>query len=672
MTIDISKRSKKCYFSEANEVVTISSKGLPVLIAGWGIAMNMLIRRQRAYICLLISFSLAGCSILGGEQVGSNSGIVQTSILPTSVPYYLNLCGQDDDKQRYRLYSPSALGRWAAGKDDSGLADVKAAKSAREKREMCTRDRKIENGDPITVRLHRVGIGGLAKFSENGVCKSGCRRDIAIVLDFNGNQTLQRPIVAFYQRNVPPDGNLQFVNQTIFAQNEWFFRYPPSVRVRLYDVRDDKDRSLKANLETVSKGANFIRSYIAGAAVAGPIVDTALKAAEQLIDGSRNRPILDMSFQLFPQQPRGAEEAPPTDERGDVEKEARGRQQTLINSDPLTIAEISQLQDKLGVNATGAGVGRMGPLTQAAVRKSRPDVARLEAGTAESNKALRSIIFSQETAVDTPGATVPDPTFGSPIYASQFIVFNETAPGMEDCDSSRADKIKSLRNQLGKPLPSYYFVPDGVYAGGARVYAALESAGEPKDCLLETPFVIFSITRENVAVAADVAKRISDLQTKFAADATVSEDAIASLGSAYIDAELALAIDRVENTWRADQLAALLRRLEKQQADSKKLGEDDTAAKPLASAAYRYRAYKLVEEYTGCPAKDGNRTGYFTELAELLTPLARTSRKEGASVPYFKPLDGAKFTCPAPESAGDSEEESEVLKRDTTLGQSAL
>ncbi|WP_447753323.1 hypothetical protein [Sphingopyxis fribergensis] len=614
----------------------------------------MILRKLKYGLVLPVMLGpvLSSCTMLGGEQVGTASPVVRTSILPTSVPYYLNLCGQDADAQQYRLYSPSALGRWATGQEKSGTLSADVSKANLEARRLCTADRKIANGDPITVRLNRVGIGGLAKFGDDGKCKSGCKRDIAIVLDFNGNQALQKPIVAFYQRNVEPDGNLQFVNQTIFAQNEWYYRYPPSVRVRLYDVRDDKDRSLRANLENVSKGLTFVRSYIAGAAIAGPAVESAVKAAEQLIDGPRNRPILDMSFQLFPQQQPGAPEEKEVPVVADPVTEAAASE---IDASPLSVAEVAAVQKKLNVDTKDGGVGNMGPRTRIAIAERREEAKGLDKGEPALNRIVREILEPGKVT-RTSGPKVPDPTFGSPIYASQFIVFNETAPGMKGCDGDSAAKRESGRTFLGRDLPDYYYVPDGVRAGGGRVYAMLVPPLE-KDrrvmCLLETPFVIFSITRENVAVAADVARRISDLQTKFAADSTVSEDAIVSLGAAYVDAELALAIDRVENTWRADQLAALLKRIEKQRSDNKKLGEDDVSSKPLAGASLRYRAYRLVEEYMGCPVNDQVEEGHFVRLAEMLTALGRTPRAEGKAPPYLKPLDAPKFSCPGTDAAPD-------------------
>lgn len=571
---------------------------------------------------------LGGCSLLG-EDVASTSATVQTSLLPASVPYYLDLCGQDESTPSYDLIAPAKLERW--------LAD-KAPESA--KRKACADERKIENGDPITVRLHRVGIGGLSEFNDKGDCRKGCRRDVAIVIDFNGSDTLQKPIVAFYQRNVTPDANLQFTNFTIYTQNEWFYRYPPSVRVRLYDVRVDKDQELRTQLDSIARGKDQILSFVAGAAIAGPLVDTAIDVAKKLTSGPRNRPILDMAFQLFPQEQDAGSAGGEGRKRQQEERRAAQQQPSSeVLAAALTSAEISKLQQKFNVDRSGGGDGTLGGRTKEALAKQHPELAEDRAGKPEYNRRARILLGTTAKLPETKGLK-NDPTFGAPIFASQFIVFNEDAPPIKACDDSWRTSAEQRRAMLGDELPGYRFVPDGVRHGGARVYGTRLG----KSCMLESPYVVFSITRESAAVAVDVAKRISDLQAKFTASAAVSEDSVASLGAALVDAELALAIDRLENGRKADQLLALIARLRDRYNEKR----TEPNGLPLPSATFRSRAFRLIGDYTGCTISDGVDANYLEALLKGLNDLPLDVRREsGWQKPYFGGRLPAGFNCPA-------------------------
>ncbi|MFC3579252.1 hypothetical protein [Sphingomonas hylomeconis] len=580
---------------------------------------------------------LGGC--LGSdESVGSSSASVQTSIVPASVPYYLDLCGQAPDKT-YRLYAPAAMGDWRAGVGESDPATAAAD------RLKCVRSRRIDNGDPITVRLHRVGVGGLAKFDAAGKCTKGCKRDVAVVLDFNGSATLQKPIVAFYQKDVAPDSNLQFINQIIYSQNEWFYRYPPSFRVRLYDVRDDKDAALRGNLETVKKAASLISQYIAGAAIAGPIIDTAVSAADQLISGPRNRSIMDMSFQLFPdeQQDDGRKE----EIAGGVVNEAAKAQAAAARAPAppsgatLSESEVKALQSQLGLDRQQQD-GKLGRYTLRTLLRVHPDLSAQAPQSDDFNKAVRALIV-QPPAPDTR----LDDTFGSRIYASQFIVFDEGAKEGGSC----ADPSANVRARIGTALPSYRFAPDGVRYGGARVY----TDGSRGQCVLEASFVTFSITKESANVAADVAKRISDLQTKFTANQAVGEDAVAALTATRVDAELALAIDRVENMRRPDRLRAMIMKLGSLKEEAQASGNAERSAPPMPGAAYRSRSYRLIEDYLGCPVSDQTTVEQFKGLADELSAAEWQAVKRRSAKPYFVVAAPATLECPGTPTVADPE-----------------
>ncbi|TRW14632.1 peptidoglycan-binding domain-containing protein [Glacieibacterium frigidum] len=642
----------------------------------------MLVARLRATLTLLsLGLFLSGCIFDGGERVNSTSPVIRTSMMPASVPYYLDPCGQNGDKAEYRLYPPAGLRKWMGGKDRAS-AEQGSVEELAASHERCTRQLRIGNGDAITVRLHRVGLGGLARFSRQDPrrCVGGCRRDIAIVMEFNGSTTLQRPIVAFYQTDVPPDGLLQFSNQTIFSQDEWFFRYPPNVRVRLYDVRDDKDAALRANLETVKRGANLIKSYISGAAIAGPIVDTAFKAADQLLSKPRNRAILDMSFQLFPQL---EDQAVKNDSfPGKPCEAAVGKAD--ISGLPITPAELAR-QQKLCVEQQRieAEVKSAVPTTEAAVRQFQrankvavdgiigPTTRKLlnsrglRGSDDQLGEQIQKIQIAQRLEQLSPvRSSGVDATFGAPILASQYIVFSESAYGLSkptnpsstvqhprgcSADGTGEDnRLDNRRRLIGAPLPKFYFVPDGVDYMGAKIHARFDDRSA---CVLETPFVVFAITRESSAVSLDVAQRISELGSKFSVTPTVSEGVISTLSATLVDAELALAIDRLENRRRGAEFYKMVETLDAQlrratpPSPGDKTPPADTAQHPKPGADYRNRVYRLIADYTGCVVTD--------DSADTVLPLIRdqwhsSERLSAVRSSFVKPYFKDATACEAP------------------------
>ena len=657
--------------------------------------MLPMIRLRAAIGVIPIGLLLSGCIFRGGEAVNSASAVVRTSIMPASVPYYVDPCGQEETEARYRLYPPAALARWLDGKEKSE-AETAPEADLRSKHLACAARKRIDNGDPITVRLNRVGIGGLAKFEPTGrgKCLKGCERDIAVVLDFNGGSEIRNPIVAFYQTGVQPDGNMQFTNQTIFTQDEWFFRYPPNIRIRLYDVRDDKDKSLRANLETVKRGINMVTSYISGAATAGPIVDTAFKAADQLLSKPRNRAILDMSFQLFPQASDGGLKAgdpgKPACEvnSGDhdvtgavltTEQFAAQQEQCKKDKEKISLqlndkkSNIKRFQTENKLNPSRSNEGILGPQTKAKIREV--------IGNGLFDEIVKKYYLQRDLqAYQNSLVKAIDATFDTPIYASQYVVFDENAYGIkqvtdgpptppipanpEACtaDGTSDRTVDDRRRLIGQRLPTYYFVPDGINYYGARIHSSYELT--KSRCILESPYVLFTISRESTAVALDVAARISALDKRFSATPAISEDTLTTLASTLVDAQLSLAIDRLENRRRAVDFVKMLQTLKDQLAraqataaapqdasEAAKVAAKDAAEHPKPGARYRDRVYRLIEDYTACVVTDdtANKLG---PLIDYWAKHPETKRNDADNTkPYFAKGCTQTSTAPTPADA---------------------
>lgn len=612
----------------------------------------------RVAIIVALATSLAGCALT--QRLGFAAPTVTTSNLPATVPYYLDPCGQPEANEAYRLFSPSALGRWRKNlePEQASASDAGARKKIETERNNCLAQREIANGDPLSVTLNRVGLSGWAEYNDTGRCIRRCRpRDIAVVLDFNGSATLQKPIVAFYQRKVRPDGQLQFSNQVVFVQDEWFYRYPPNIRIRLYDVRDDKNAELRANLRTLGGATNALAQYINGATIAGPIVDTALKVADQLISRTGNDAIMDMSFQLFPPEPPQRVKSGQTQEEVAQAKRAETIAKQLENdrNAALTTAEVSALQRRLRLPVDGI----FGPRTAAAVTRQlgkEPSPYKL--------RQLANLINDETTNSETRSNS--DNTFRPRIYASQFIVFVEK--GRQACDGKQSNDVPID----GRDLPRFYYMPDGVNFGGARVYEprdpASHSAALADLCPKATPYVVFSLTKDNAAVAADVSKRIDELQTKFAAERGITQDIVTDLRQAASDADLAISIDRVENLQSVPALGKLLQKLAAvapvapaASSGAAATGSSEAAAKPEASSdqprpseTMVRRAERLIYRFTWCDPADQDRN-WLNRLYAVVK--ASRPRKDSDATPVppennatlVDKESGSVLKCPVPD-----------------------
>ena len=596
------------------------------------------------------------CACATFEGVGTTSAVRTTAILDTSRPYYLEPCRADPAQMEYRLIPAAGLRAW---RDDKVPFAVPLAGSAAERtklhadtalaREKCLLRAQIKNGQPLAIRLNSVAMGGLATYDATGKCTKVCERDIAVVLDINGSPTLQEPIIAYYQRGVRSDGVLSFQDQTIFTQEQWFVRNPPNIRVRLYDVHDDKDRILRDRLEMIGRGVNQVKDYIAGASVAGPVVNAAILAAEQLISGPRNKLILSMEFQLYPNLDEAAkppEGAPGEEQPGppDAAEVAR-RERALIEKTEaraLTPTEMEDLREKLGeqrnVPKKQAGFT---PAIQDRIREKFPQLKDERNDSPTMRKAARFLIKRVEPEMENTGGG--DAAFGAFLFALPYVVFNEGAQGFQTaCDPNYLLKKPLAPGLRQQELPPFYFMPAGRYYGGARIHSKARAA-DTNTCALDTPHVLFTITRDTGAVSLDVAKRISELRTKFAANSGISADLIDDLSGTLVDAQLARRIDTLENTRRVYDLISLIDTLGAQLKDAVAAGAE---RKPMPKETQRGRAYRLIGAYTGCSITDAVDLDGLKALSAELGQLDNAERGPRATTPYFKLKNGGVFKCP--------------------------
>lgn len=147
----------------------------------------------------------------------------------------------------------------------------------------------IENGNPLSVVLQGVRI------PEN---MPGGRRDIAVVLDIHssGERGLTT-LLAYYQRDVPPGQLLNFNNLLVYADPMWDSSNPPYFRIRVLDVKAERNRRTSAVFQKVSNLGAQIGGMVPHPAI--PLVTTAIDTAGILLSNQQNILILDYQIQFY-------------------------------------------------------------------------------------------------------------------------------------------------------------------------------------------------------------------------------------------------------------------------------------------------------------------------------------------------------------------------------------
>ena len=147
----------------------------------------------------------------------------------------------------------------------------------------------IEHNDPVSVVLQGVRIP-----EDIGPGT----RDIAVVLDIEtstGRGTTT--FVAFYQRDVPAGQMLNFNNLLVYADPQWDSKHAPYFRIRVLDVKAERNRRTAALLDQVSNISASIGGTIPHPVI--PLVQTAIDAAGLVLSNQQNSVILDYQIQFY-------------------------------------------------------------------------------------------------------------------------------------------------------------------------------------------------------------------------------------------------------------------------------------------------------------------------------------------------------------------------------------
>lgn len=149
--------------------------------------------------------------------------------------------------------------------------------------------RLIKPLDPLSVILQGVRLP-----EDLG---SGTR-DVAVVLDINTSSARGlTSLVAFYQRNVPAGQMLNFNNLLVYADPMWDSASPPYFRIRVIDVKAERNTAVASQLARVANLGGQISGVVPHPAI--PVVNSAIETAGALLSNRKNRMILDFQVQFY-------------------------------------------------------------------------------------------------------------------------------------------------------------------------------------------------------------------------------------------------------------------------------------------------------------------------------------------------------------------------------------
>lgn len=149
---------------------------------------------------------------------------------------------------------------------------------------------KMTHGQPLSLVLTTVSLP-----KEESVGS----RDIAIIVDLaSASDGGGRSIVAWYQRGVKADQNLNFSYLLLFHEAAWDDRIAPLVRIRVMDVTVERNLETRAALAEVSKFQGLVGAAIPNPII-NPIFELATKAASLVLANRPNKMLLDYTAQFY-------------------------------------------------------------------------------------------------------------------------------------------------------------------------------------------------------------------------------------------------------------------------------------------------------------------------------------------------------------------------------------
>lgn len=150
----------------------------------------------------------------------------------------------------------------------------------------------IKHGDPLSVLVSGVRIPETVSGPV----------DVAVVLDiYTGKDPEQQStaLVVWYQRDVRGGMTLAFQNLVVYSVDFWNSDYPPLFRLRVLDVKTERNTATASLLDNASQIASSFGDFLPSTAL--PILSLATKTAKLILANQQNQVLIDYTVQFYSQ-----------------------------------------------------------------------------------------------------------------------------------------------------------------------------------------------------------------------------------------------------------------------------------------------------------------------------------------------------------------------------------
>jgi hypothetical protein len=226
----------------------------------------------------LLTGALLGCGSVDGKLFGTGSEAVNTAAYNQAKVFYVS----------EPRAAANGIRRFSDLKEPWATSGTTTA---------------VKNGDPVTIIANKayipLSVASTANSSAADILGNRNTRDVAVLLDVGLKQGVDEEFIAiWYQRDVPVDSVLDFSNLPIFSIDAWNSDVPPYFRIRIIDVRAERNTKTGEVLKQVNSVGSAAVA-LAGTPAAGIFFSAGVTAAKLILSNDNNRTLLDFTFNLY-------------------------------------------------------------------------------------------------------------------------------------------------------------------------------------------------------------------------------------------------------------------------------------------------------------------------------------------------------------------------------------
>lgn len=250
-----------------------------------------------------LALALTGCTTVD-NALSPDGGAVDTPLFSSNQIFFL-----DETRLPDSLVEPGSARRFERLMPSYEAASAARGCSTEPSRDTEFCNRMVRAPNPVTIIVDRVYIprnieqcainvrdfGRTVSYGISGTV------DVAVLLDVDTGENQKETdfIAVWYQRGVPLGEALNFSQLAVYSNDEWDGTSPPYFRLRVVDVTYERNEATRAFLSEIGTNASTISSIVGGPSAA-PMTNLAMRAAELVLANSRNRTLVDFTFNAYP------------------------------------------------------------------------------------------------------------------------------------------------------------------------------------------------------------------------------------------------------------------------------------------------------------------------------------------------------------------------------------